>query len=1013
MKPISHIFERRQGIGWSLSWLKAAGSLCALMLMTLSVYAGGVAVADRAYASATAGILQPAAGQFTPIAPVEVLSTQDGTGGVPVSPLAANATVTFPVEGVGVIPGSYVSDAYVVITALNPSQPGAIEDFDPDNGNPGIWVAPFAAGQDVSVSDLVQVSDAGTVSVTNASSGSADVVVTVIGYVQAEDSQVSGDTYVGLPYGGVLDTRSGYGAPQAQIPAGGSLTFQVSGEAGVPSDADGAALYLGVANASAPGFISAFPAGGTDPGEPIVSYSAGSIVRNLYFGQLPSSGELTLVNHGTAPVDLMAAVQGYLVSPAASEAGATYIDVTPGRIADTRSGTGGVPATPVPAGGSITFAATGVDGVPASGASSVVEGVAALNPTAKGYLSVYPGNGTDPNNSDVNFNAGDGQDNDLSAPLVSSVSPTGQETITNHSSGTVDVVVSLRGYYAAPAVPQAPDSVSASISGASATISWDPPYSDGGAAITSYTITASPDTATATVNGATTQETLTGLANAATDLFTVTATNVIGTGLPTTYSPPNVITGTIVAPNAAATPVAGDQVSIFPNAEPASGTPSIIGTATTDANGNWSFAVPPYADLPADAQASADGNDGFLDVDAVAMGTATANGDAYQVGAIAVRSAWVGSSTQTTAPSGISSLAEPVSVMHPNQPDVSSNDNQVTQAATWATENSPVTTDADDDALGDPNNAYPPVRTDAYGYQEIAGNGSYNPNIASDGTDLTNAPVTPQSNPRNCCNPYGCTYTETNSDIGDSASWTIIGQYDNNWADQGWFTYTAGASSNIGSAVSIDGGDFNFGGFDNYTTANGFSQEEGNDGPYESHQVAIYMSYRESSNKAFKNNSRGGSTGTLCYNFDQWDRHGITKSPDGHYIELWHKIWIPQNQVGKQWKTDGCTAFGNATGHIPGTWWYDEAWPYEMQITRSAGITYGFAADVAGIGIRAETDHTTASETAIQYNEANSEPPDTRTDPEYGGSTTNHFFWGSDGPVDPNGGPQPAAVYNC
>jgi hypothetical protein len=62
----------------------------------------------------------------------------------------------------------------------------------------------------------------------------------------------------------------------------------------------------------------------------------------------------------------MVGVQGYLVSPTA-----TYHDVAQSRIADTRDGTGGIPATPVPAGGSVTFTATGVDGIPAAGVPAV------------------------------------------------------------------------------------------------------------------------------------------------------------------------------------------------------------------------------------------------------------------------------------------------------------------------------------------------------------------------------------------------------------------------------------------------------------------------------------------------------------------------------------------------------------------------------------------------------------------------------------------------------------------
>jgi hypothetical protein len=36
---------------------------------------------------------------------------------------------------------------------------------------------------------------------------------------------------------------------------------------------------------------------------------------------LSSSGQLTLVNNGPVPVDLMVGVQGYLVSPTATEPG--------------------------------------------------------------------------------------------------------------------------------------------------------------------------------------------------------------------------------------------------------------------------------------------------------------------------------------------------------------------------------------------------------------------------------------------------------------------------------------------------------------------------------------------------------------------------------------------------------------------------------------------------------------------------------------------------------------------
>jgi hypothetical protein len=198
---------------------------------------------------------------------------------------------------------------------------GTLEDYDADDSNPGIWTVPFNAGESVTVSDMVRVSAANTISVTNASSGSTNVQVSVLGYVQAQSSSTAGDTYVALPYAGLVDTRTGYGAPQAQIPAGGDLTVQVAGKGGLPSDAAGAALYLGAANATQSGWISAYAPGGADPGLRALSYSPGEKVRNLYLGPVSSSGTLTLVNHGSAAVDMMVAAQGYLVSPSAAEGG--------------------------------------------------------------------------------------------------------------------------------------------------------------------------------------------------------------------------------------------------------------------------------------------------------------------------------------------------------------------------------------------------------------------------------------------------------------------------------------------------------------------------------------------------------------------------------------------------------------------------------------------------------------------------------------------------------------------
>jgi hypothetical protein len=88
----------------------------------------------------------------------------------------------------------------------------------------------------------------------------------------------------------------------------------------------------------------------------------------------------------------------------------------------------------------------------------------------------------------------------------------------------------------APEKPGPPLSVGATPGDESAEVTWQPPESDGNAAITGYTVTSSPDGQTCVTNGATTCV-VGGLANGTAYTFTVTATNLAGTGPASDPSP--------------------------------------------------------------------------------------------------------------------------------------------------------------------------------------------------------------------------------------------------------------------------------------------------------------------------------------------------------------------------------------------------------------------------------------------------------------------------------------------
>ena len=108
-------------------------------------------------------------------------------------------------------------------------------------------------------------------------------------------------------------------------------------------------------------------------------------------------------------------------------------------------------------------------------------------------------------------------------------------------------------------VPGKPTGVTASGGDSRATVAWTAPTADGGAAVTGYTVTSSPDSRTCTTSFLTCD--VTGLTNGTSYTFTVTATNAIGAGAASDASSAITPSATTTVPGAPASITAAQGAS--------------------------------------------------------------------------------------------------------------------------------------------------------------------------------------------------------------------------------------------------------------------------------------------------------------------------------------------------------------------------------------------------------------------------------------------------------------------
>jgi len=386
---------------------------------------------------------------YNALPPARILDTRNGTGtGGGTNPVGQGATIELQVTGAGGVPASGVAAVALNVTATGASGPGSYLTIYPTGSTqPLASNLNFNPGTAIPNLVIARVGPGGKVSIYN-NLGSVHVVGDVQGYYV--DSQTSGSTFVPVNPLRVLDTRTGTGATQAKVPAGGTLELAVAGVNGVPANATAVVLNMTTTEATGPeSFLSVYPSGGSLPTVSNLNFTSGPPSTNAVVARVGDGGKVKIYNN-LGSTDVVADLNGYFAAPVAvgtTPPGQVYYPMNPVRLLDTRNGTGtpGGVSGQLGAGNTIDLAAAGVSGVSAGATAVVLNVTAADSPGPESYLTLFPSGTARPLASNLNFVAQQTIPNLVMVRLNN-----GKVSIYNNL-GSVAVIADVQGFYAAAA----------------------------------------------------------------------------------------------------------------------------------------------------------------------------------------------------------------------------------------------------------------------------------------------------------------------------------------------------------------------------------------------------------------------------------------------------------------------------------------------------------------------------------------------------------------------------------
>jgi hypothetical protein len=380
---------------------------------------------------------QPAGVRYTPIEPVRLLDTRDGSGGS-AGRLGAGTPLDVRVVG-GNVPATATA-VVLNVTGLGPSSATDLRVYPtPRSGTarPLVSNLNLAAGDQRANLVTVPVGEGGRVRVFNAGGG-PHVLVDIQGWYGGDGMSA----YQPAEPVRILDTRNGTGGvPAAPVVAGTPLDLTVvGGPRGVPASATAVVLTVTAVHATTRTDVRIFgtPADAATPPPRVSNLNLvrGQVVPNLVIVKIGAGGAVRLVT-SAGSVHLLADLAGWYDD---APGGSLFHPLAPERVLDSRV----QPPRRLGPGGTRDVPVAGTAGVPESGATAVVANVTGVDATAATDVAIYPTptDGSVPTVSNLNL-----RPRQTAADLaVVRVGAGGQVRLRNKGGG-VGVLVDLAGWF--------------------------------------------------------------------------------------------------------------------------------------------------------------------------------------------------------------------------------------------------------------------------------------------------------------------------------------------------------------------------------------------------------------------------------------------------------------------------------------------------------------------------------------------------------------------------------------